>query len=74
MYTETRGITKFRLTQKDEIISKLIPYFTNSPLQGHKAIQYSIWIQIVEILAIEKVITPARDSKIDKLIKELSDL
>lgn len=74
VYTERRGITKFRMTQKDEIISKLIPYFNNCPLQGHKAVQYSIWIEIVKILATEQVRTPARDSKVESLIKELSEL
>jgi hypothetical protein len=74
VYTETRGITKFRLTQKDVIISKLIPHFNHSPLQGRKALQYSIWIKIVNILATEQVRTLERDSKIENLIKEFSDL
>ena len=34
VYSETRGITKYRLTQKNEILSILIPYFENNPLLG----------------------------------------
>lgn len=45
MYTETRGITKYRLTQRKEIISLLTAYFKNNPLQGRKALQFSIWIE-----------------------------
>lgn len=29
VYTETRGMTKFRLVQKGEIINNLVPYFDN---------------------------------------------
>ncbi len=74
LYNETRGISKFRLIEKKKIISILVPYFNNSPLQGRKALQYSIWIQIVNILAAEEKRTPERDSKIDNLIKKLSSL
>jgi hypothetical protein len=42
VYNETRGITKFRVTQKDEILNKLIPYFVNNPLQGRKALQFTV--------------------------------
>lgn len=74
VYTETRGITKFRLTDKKEIIRSIIPYFNNYPLEGRKALQYAIWIKIVNILETEQKRTVERDTKIDNLIKELSDL
>lgn len=74
VYTDTRGITRFRLTQKDEILNKIITHFENYPLQGRKTLQYSTWIQIVNILATEQVRTLERDSKVEKLIKELSSL
>ncbi len=41
VYNEARGISKFRLTQKNEIIDLLIPYFNKYPLQGRKALQFS---------------------------------
>lgn len=74
VYTDTRGITRFRLTQKDEILNKIIPHFEDYPLQGRKTLQYSTSIQIVNILATEQVRTLERDSKVEKLIKELSSL
>ena len=74
VYNETRGVSKFRVTQKDEIISVLIPYFKNSPLEGRKALQFKIWIQIVNILATEQKRIPERDRKIEDLIRELSNL
>lgn len=49
-------------------------HFENYPLQGRKTLQYSTWIKIVNILATEQVRTLERDSKVEKLIKELSSL
>lgn len=74
VYTETRGITKYRLTQRKEIISLLTPYFKNNPLQGRKALQFSIWIEIVNILVTEGIRTKERDIRIESLIKRLSNL
>jgi hypothetical protein len=67
-------MSRFRMTDKNEIISKLVPFFTNYPLQGHKAEQFAIWLELVHVLAVEQVRTPARDSKVDSLIKKLSEL
>jgi len=74
VYTDTRGVSRFRLTSKDEIINTIVPYFENYPLYGHKALQFSTWIQIVNILAMEQVRTTDRDNKVEKLIKDLSSL
>jgi hypothetical protein len=41
VYTDTHGVSRFRLTSKDEIINKIVPYFENYPLYGHKALQFS---------------------------------
>lgn len=54
IYNETRGISKFRITQNDEIINNLISYFDNNPLQGRKALQFTVLIKIVKILATER--------------------
>ena len=40
VYTETRGISKYRLRIKNQIISTLTPHFNNYPLEGNKALQY----------------------------------
>jgi len=74
IYNETRGITKFRIVVKDEIINKLIPHFINYPLEGRKVLQYSILINIVNILVIEPIKTLERDNKVYDLIKKLSNL
>lgn len=50
VYNETRGITKFRVSQTYEIFKILIPWFNNNPLQGRKALQFSTWIKLVNIL------------------------
>ncbi len=50
LYSETRGVSKFRLVQKDQILNVLVPFFHKYPLEGHEGLQYSIWIQIVDIL------------------------
>ncbi|KAG0122706.1 homing endonuclease, partial [Tuber indicum] len=41
VYTDIRGVSRFRLTSKDEIINTIVPYFENYPLYGHKALQFS---------------------------------
>lgn len=48
VYHETRGITKFRLVVKDEILGVLEPHFKDYPVLGRKALQYSTWLQIVK--------------------------
>lgn len=73
VYSEKRGITKYRLTQKNEILSMLIPYFENNPLLGRKALQFSTWIKIVDILGPEQIRTKERDRKVENLIKNLSE-
>lgn len=42
VYTEKRGISKFRLVPKDLILNDLVPFFDKYPLEGNKALQYSI--------------------------------
>ena len=42
VYHETRGITKYRLAIREEIINKLVPHFFNYPLGGNKLLQYNI--------------------------------
>lgn len=73
VYTDTKGISRYRLRTIDQIINILIPHFKDYSLVGYKALQYSLWIKIVCILNNEEK-TEQRDQKIEKLIKELSDL
>lgn len=73
VYTETRGISRYRLRIKDQILSILVPHFNNYPLEGYKAIQFSLWIKIVNILK-DQIRTEQRDIELERLIKELSGL
>lgn len=73
VYTETRGISKFRLVPRDSILNDLVPFFEKYPLEGNKALQYSIWIQIVKTLH-KNPRSDFRENKVEALIKELSSL
>ena len=73
VYTETRGISKFRLVLRDLILNDLVPFFDKYPLEGNKALQYSIWIQIVKTLH-KNPRSAHRENKVVTLIKELSSL
>jgi hypothetical protein len=73
IYTDTKGISRYRLRIQNQIINDLIPHFNNYPLYGHKFIQYSTWIKIIYILN-DQVRTDQRDIEVEKLIKELSNL
>ena len=73
VYIETRGISKFRLVPKDLILNDLEPFFDKYPLQGNKASQYSLWIQIVKTLH-KNPRSDFRENKVEALIKELSSL
>jgi hypothetical protein len=42
VYTEKRGISKFRLVPRDQIFKDLVPFFEKYPLEGNKALQYSV--------------------------------
>lgn len=73
IYTETRGISKFRLVPRDQIINDLVPFFDDYPLEGNKALQYSVWIQIVNTIH-KNPRSAHRENKVEALIKELSNL
>lgn len=76
MYSETRDISKFRLVQKDQILSVLVPaffFFHKYPLEGHIGLEYYIWIQIVDILH-KTPRSDQREIKIEALINELVNL
>jgi len=73
VYTDTSGISRYRLRTKDQIISTLIPHLNNYPLAGYKALQCSVWFKIVYLLN-DRVRTDQRDAELEKLIKELSSL
>lgn len=70
----TKGVSKFRLTIREDILEKLVPHINNYPLLGHKELQYSIWLQIINILSLETTRSSERDKKIDYLINKLSNL
>lgn len=73
VYTETRGISKFRLVPRDQIINDLVPFFDKYPLEGNKALQYSVWIKIVNTIH-KNPRSAHRENKVEALIKELSSL
>jgi hypothetical protein len=50
VYQEIRGITKFRLVVREEIIQILAPHFAEHPLDGNKLLQYNIRIKILQLL------------------------
>lgn len=66
-------MSKFRLTIREDILEKLVPHINNYPLLGHKELQYSIWLQIINILSLETTRSSERDKKIDYLINKLSN-
>ena len=74
VYHEIRGVTKYRLVIKEEIIDKLVPHFINYPLGGNKLLQYNIWIKIVKILIQNPKRNQERDNIINNFIKDLSNL
>lgn len=73
VYTGTNGISRYRFSTKDKIISILVPHFNNYPLAGNKALQYSAWLKVVCLLS-DQVRTDIRDIELERLIKELSSL
>lgn len=73
VYTDTKGMSRYRLRIQKNKINILIPHFNNYPLVGYKALQYLVWIKIVNILN-NQVRTDLRDIEVEKLIKELSNL
>lgn len=71
---KVKGITRYRLVVKEEIIDKLVPHFIDYPLGGNKLLQYNIWLKIVKILIENPTRSPERDNIISNLIKDLSNL
>lgn len=63
VYTETRGISRYRLGTKDKIISTVLPHFNKYPLTGNKALQYSAWLKVICVLK-DKIKTDQRDREL----------
>lgn len=73
MYSETRGVSKYRLVTRDQILNTLVPFFEKYPLEGNKNMQYELWIQIVKILQTTGR-SVQREISVEGLIKKLSEL
>lgn len=70
VYSETRGVSKYRLVSRDHILNTLVPFFEKYPLEGNKNIQYELWVQIVKILQTTGR-SEQRKISVDGLIKKL---
>jgi len=42
VYSETRGVSKYRLVPRDQILKILVPFFEKYPLEGNKNMQYEL--------------------------------
>ena len=73
VYTNTKGISRYKLRINNQNINTLVNHFNNYPLVGYKALQYLAWIKIVNLLN-NQIRADQRDLEIEKLIKELSNL
>ena len=73
VYSETRGVSKYRLVTRDQILNTLVPFFEKYPLEGNKNMQYELWIQIVKILQTTGR-SVQREISVEVLIKKLSSL
>lgn len=74
VYTDTKGISRYRLRVKNEINNNLIPHFNYYPLIGYKSLQYTIWLNLVNLLINNEKRTEDRDIEIEKLIQKFSNL
>ena len=50
IYHGNNGVSRLRITTREDIITKLIPHFNNYPVSGFKELQYSIWLEILNVL------------------------
>lgn len=66
IYHEKRGISKFKVMVKSDLINVLIPHFSSYPLYGHKQSQFISWCKILTF-------SESDTSKLIDLIEELSD-
>ena len=73
VYSETRGVSKYRLVTRDQILDTLVPFFEKYPLEGNKNMQYELWIQIVKLLQTTGR-SEQREISVDELIKKFSEL
>jgi hypothetical protein len=73
VYTDTKGMSRYRLRMNNQKNNTLIIHFNNYPLVGYKALQYLAWIKIVNIWN-NQIKTDLTNIEVEKLIKELSNL
>lgn len=74
VYTDSKGISRYRLRANLDNMKSLMYHFDNYPLIGHKHLQYLSWLDIVNILINQKSRTAERDIEIENLIQKLSNL
>ena len=64
VYTETRGISKFRLVPRDLIINDLVPFFDKYPVLGIKNLDYLDFKLVANIIKKDEHLTNEGLSKI----------
>ena len=63
VYTEKRGISKFRLVPRDQILNDLVPFFDKYPLESNKQLDYKDFKKIAHILNNKTVYNPLNQIK-----------
>lgn len=73
VYTDTKGISRYRLRMNKDNMALLFSFFDKYSLKGHKLLQYSVWAKALHFLNSE-VKSDIKKERLSKLIDELSNL
>jgi len=74
LFTEKKGISRFRITSVSILYHIILPYFNLFPLLGFKKKQYDIWLKAVCILISNKNWSKEREELLTVQLKKLSML
>ena len=75
VFTDTRSdISRYRLTINADNFGLLLSHFNNYPLFGHKALQFQVWLKLVDCILKYRNKTNIDKNMINELVLELSKL
>lgn len=73
-FAQVNAACRIRIASLDSLQHSVLPFFTNYPLIGHKALQYSVWLEAVILMMSEQQYTDARQMKLAQILARLSKL
>lgn len=74
IFTEKRGMSRFRITNIKALQHIVLPFFSLYPLKGYKNNQFNIWLEALSVILSNPSWTKEREEWLSTIFNKLSNL